>query len=140
MTGLPQKLALLAGVVLAFLLAIGAGAPALAHGSHPHGAVEGQETALSSQQGEAAPRSSAAGVAEAHTSSSGKAPIKAPHTSGDADCCCGSLMCQAGATLAVSPVPVPNTRAERVVPELSSSVKDWAPCGLERPPRRPHSV
>lgn len=139
MTGLPQKLALLAGVVLAFLLAIGAGAPALAHGSHPHGAVERQQTALSSQQGEAASRSSATRVAQAHTSPSGKAPIKAPRTSGDADCCCSSLMCHAGATLPVSPVPVPTTRADRVAPELSSSVEDLASSGLERPPRR-HSA
>ena len=140
MTGLPQKLALLAGVLLVFLLAVGAGAPAFAHGSHPHGAVERQQSALSSEQGEAASRASATRNALAYTSPSGKAPIKAPHTSGDADCCCGSLMCHAGATLPVSAVLVPNRRAERVVPELSSRLEDGASSGLERPPRRPHSA
>lgn len=113
-TGLPQKLALLLGLLVAFLLVASAGAPVLAHGFHPHHAtVERYQTALPSQASDPS-RASTTRDVEAHAASKNGIPIEAPRRSGDTDCCCGSLMCHAGLTLPVALVPLPYTRAERV--------------------------
>lgn len=142
MTGLPQKLAVVAALLVAFLLVVGGAAPAVAHGSHPHPhnpTVERHQIALPSQPSEVS-RASAKRDVQPHAASKSNIPRQAPNKSGDTDCCCGSLMCHAGVTLPGALMSHPFASSERVVPEPSSSVEGRAPSGLERPPRRPHSV
>jgi hypothetical protein len=136
--GLPQKLTLLAGLLTAFLLLAGGGA--FAHGSHPHvGTVEPHRTANLPPAGEAS-RAVATRSAEVRLAPTNKAPSRVPTQSSDTDCCCGGLVCHAGLTFPAALVPLPDARAERVVPEPSSSVEERVPSGLERPPRGRDSV
>lgn len=140
-TGLRQKLAVAAALLVAILLVVGGAAPAVAHGSHPHHAtVERPQIDHRSEPGEMS-EASAGHTALARPASERDLPQGIPDkTTGNADCCCGGLMCYVGATLPVAIVSHPFSNSARVVPEPSSSVEERVPSGLERPPRSPHSA
>jgi hypothetical protein len=137
-TGLPAKLALLASVVLVFLLAHGAATPAAAHGIHAHHAsAAGHQRPLLAQTSKEIHAVTRPDV-HAHRAANTALPDTTPDNAGD--CCCGSLMCHAGLTFPVALMPLPYANAQRIVPEPSSRVEERVPSGLERPPRRPDSV
>lgn len=136
MTGLPSKLALLAGLLAVFLLA-GNASPAVAHGSHPHPSTAvRQQTDLLSKTTEKS-QTWTRDEAQAHKASR-KAPAQAPEKAGD--CCCGSLMCHAGVSLPIALVSLTYSRNERVVPGPSADPEQRTPSGLERPPRSLRSI
>ena len=137
MTGLPSKLALLAGLLAVFLLAAGNASPAVAHGSHPHPSTAmRQQTDLLTKTTEESPASTRNHV-QAHKASK-NAPAQTPEKS--QDCCCGSLMCHAAVTLPIALVSLPYSRSERVVPGPSADPEQRTPSGLERPPRSLRSI
>jgi hypothetical protein len=134
-TGLLQRLAVFAAVLVALLLVGGGAAPAIAHGSHPHHATAGRyQIAYRSEPSEISGASTRHG-AQVHIASKRNLPQGGPDKSGNADCCCGGLMCHAGVTLTVELVSLPDPKGEKVVPEPSSSREQRNPFGLERPPR-----
>ena len=134
-TGLSQKFALVAAVLLALFVVGGGAAPAAAHGSHAHRVTtERQPASLGSQPSEIRRGYLMRGT-NVHMASTFDVSRQAPEKSGSADCCCGSVACHASMTLTVAFLSLPYAWGEKVVPEPSSNREQRVPSGLERPPR-----
>lgn len=58
-----------------------------------------------------------------------------PDEHSKSDCCCGSIMCHAGVTLAIDLFPFPYPTGVRLIAEPTSGRPQRNASGLERPPR-----
>ena len=133
LTGLPSKLALVAAFLVALFGMAGGAAPAAAHGTHANG-VASERSSHHRQSSELLGVPSRSG--EAHAVSVGQdPPFKAPDPSRSSDSCCGSAVCHAGVTFAVTVLILPEPKGVRVKTEPSFGREQRAPSGLERPPR-----
>lgn len=128
---LPKWLALLATLLLA-VFAIGAGAStAAAHGDHAHQVlINSSGSAFSAQPPETLQLIPGhAVVASADTQN------ELPDRHSKSDCCCGSVVCHAGATLTVDLFPFLCPTGARLIAEPSSGQPQSDSSGFERPPR-----
>lgn len=132
LTGLPKALALLTTLLLA-VLAAGAGAsPAAAHSNHSHQAA----TNSSNRDVLARTQADTQLLAMDQLAGAGHASKPfLPDEHGKSDCCCGSIMCHAGVTLAIELFPFPYPTGVRLIAEPSSGRPQRDASGLERPPR-----
>ena len=132
LTGLPKALALLTVLFLA-VLAAGVGAsPAVAHSNHSHQAA----THTSNRDVLALTQADTQLLATDQTANAGHASGPAqPDEHGKSDCCCGSIMCHAGVTLATELFPFPYPTGARLIAEPSFGRPQRNASGLERPPR-----
>jgi hypothetical protein len=127
---LPKILTVLATLLLA-ILGVSAGTnPAAAHGNHSH------QVTTSTSGSDVLSR---ADIHQSHaieTARSRDAGLpRRPDEHGKSDCCCGSLVCHAGATLTVDVLPLLCPSGARVTAEPSSGRPQRNASGLERPPR-----
>jgi hypothetical protein len=129
---LPKALALLTTLLLA-VFAVGAGAsPAAAHGNHSHQAVADTSNSAVSARTHAEMNLLALDLsAEASRASQ---PVQ-PDKHRKSDCCCGTIMCHAGVTLAIDLFPFPYPTGVRLIAEPTSGRPQRDSSGLERPPR-----
>ena len=131
LTGLPKALALLTTLLLV-VLAVGIGAsPAAAHSNHSHQGASNTSNpdVLARTQADAQLLAMDQPARAGHASQ----PVQ-PDEHGKSDCCCGSVMCHAGVTLAIELFLFPWPSA-RLVAEPSFGRTQRNTSGLERPPR-----
>lgn len=138
---LPNKLALLCAMLAAVFAVIAGALPAVAHGIHDHAtAVLGVSTVGG------ATAADSGNEARDHRLKMQVATVEPDVTDNGAGearggaCCCGSVACHAGVTLAMPLVAPPLQLGARVEPPLSSSRQQTVPMGLDRPPRDPASA
>lgn len=128
--GLPKMLAVLAILLLAILGVSAGTSPAAAHGNHSH-----QITASSSGSAILLRADLHQSQAMEAAGSRDAALPGLPNEHGKSDCCCGSLVCHAGVTLAVDVLPLLCPTGPRLTAEPLSGRPQHNASGLERPPR-----
>lgn len=130
LTRLPKSLTVLATLLLA-ILAVGAGAgSAAAHGNHSHQATTSSSRSVDLSRTEVDKLE----AIEAAVSGDAELPV-VPGEHRKSDCCCGSMVCHAGATLIINVLPLLPPNGARVTAELPSGHAQSDASGLERPPR-----
>jgi hypothetical protein len=136
-----QRFAFCTGLLTALVILFGGAAPAAAHGGHDHGsrrAVSQEITLLGEQDrpSQVAPESKPMFVARAHSKRLKPHPAqKQSQRSDDSGCCCGGVLCHAGALLMSDLSLVLSLHGQRSPPPTSSKRQTRLPSGLERPPR-----
>lgn len=129
LTRLPKTLALLGALLLA-VFTVGA-STASAHGNHAQQvSIRSSDSVVFSQSAEI--RQSTHGHVVA-ASADAQNELPDPHSK--SDCCCGSVMCHSGVTLAAELFPFLCPTGARLVPEPVSGRPQSDSAGLERPPR-----
>lgn len=128
---LPKILTVLATLLLA-VLAMGAGvSTAAAHSNHTQ-----QASIHSSGSAFSSPSTEMRQLTQGHAVvAGGAAQPESPNRHSKSDCCCGSIACHAGMTLAVDVLPLLCPTGARVIAEPPSGHPQSDSSGLERPPR-----
>jgi hypothetical protein len=132
LTGLPKTLALLTTLLMA-LFAVGAGSiPAAAHGNHSHQVAANTSNTVVSVLTHADMQLMAMDLS-AEASHASQPALPDEHRK--SDCCCGTIMCHAGVTLAFDCLPFPYPTGVRLIAEPTSGRPQRDASGLDRPPR-----
>lgn len=128
---LPKSLTVLATLLLAVLAISTNAGTATAHPNHAH-----QVSINSTGLGFSAPAAEARQWTQGDTVAASAATQNGlPDRHSKSDCCCGSVVCHAGATLTVDVFPFLSLTGARLIPEPSSGQPQSDSSGLERPPR-----
>ena len=128
---LPKALTALATLLLAVVVISAGAGTAAAHPNHAH-----QASTNSAVSSFSAPAAEAQQWTQDHVVAAGAATQnELPDRHGKSDCCCGSVVCHAGVTLAFDFFPFLSPTVPRLIPEPSSGQPQSDSSGLERPPR-----